>query len=142
MSEQRQKILTMLAEGKITADEAERLLAAMDSASQPPREEPIPPKSGRGPKFLHVQVQSEAGERGKDNVNIRIPLMLLKAGIKLGTLVPEKTRQKLSSQLNSKGLDIDLNQLDAEKIDILIRGLEESSIEVDSDKDKVRIFVD
>jgi hypothetical protein len=50
MNEDRKRILTMLAEGKITADEAERLLAAMDrpaAADSPPTRRPGPGPAAR-----------------------------------------------------------------------------------------------
>ena len=66
--------------------------------------------------------------------------MLLKAGMKLGSLVPEHTRNKFNSHFYDHGLNIDLNDLDAEKIDSLIQALTEGSIDIDSEKEKVRIF--
>jgi len=140
MSDERKKILEMLSGGKITADEAERLLTALDNrASSTADTECI--TVTRKPKFLHVKVHAEPGSHHKhENVDIKIPIMLLKAGMKLGSLVPEDARAKFNSHLSEKGLDIDLNQLDSEKIDILIQVLTESAIDINSDKEQVRIF--
>jgi hypothetical protein len=66
--------------------------------------------------------------------------MLLKAGMKLGRLVPGKARAKVSSHLDELGLDVDLDRLDAKNIDVLLEALRESSIDIDSDKEKVRIY--
>ena len=58
MNDQRRQILEMLAAGKISADEAERLLAALDRDTAPPSEEASPAAtSKKKPKFLHVQVK-------------------------------------------------------------------------------------
>ncbi|UCD63145.1 MAG: hypothetical protein JSW34_10365 [Candidatus Zixiibacteriota bacterium] len=134
MSEQRRKILQMLAEGKIDADEAERLLAALGSGTAT-EDAGASSDIVRKPKFLHILVQD-----GRDNVDIKVPIMLVKAGMKLGTLVPEKARAKLTGRLGMHGLDLDLNQLDSEKIDILLKALAESSIDIDSNNEKVRIY--
>ena len=142
MSDERRQILQMLADEKISVDEAERLLAALGEDATP--EPSIPAVSGeptKRPKFLHVKVQSEPGSHHRhDNVDIKIPIVLLKAGIKLGSLVPQETRSKFHSHLADKGLDLDLNNLDAEKIDVLVQALTESSIDIDSDKEKVQIY--
>ncbi|WUS06546.1 hypothetical protein OG322_07050 [Streptomyces sp. NBC_01260] len=73
MNEQRRQILQMLAEGKVTADEAERLINALERR-QP---ETLPgaalrPKSR--PKYLRLVVNSEdGGGDGPSRVNIQIP---------------------------------------------------------------------
>jgi hypothetical protein len=42
--------------------------------------------------------------------------------------------------LHEHGLSFDLNSLDSEKIDILIKALTESSIDIDADNAQVKIF--
>jgi hypothetical protein len=54
VNEQRRQILQMLAEGKITADEAEALIAALERDAP----EPPPVASARKPKYLRVTVSS------------------------------------------------------------------------------------
>ena len=142
MSENRTRILQMLAEGKIKVDDAERLLAALENA------EKIEGQSGaegegskKKPKFLHVKVQSKPGSNRKhENVDIKIPLMLLKAGVKLGSIMPDKAKGAFVSKLNDKGLNINLKDLDSDSIDTLIQALTETSIEVDEDDETVRIY--
>ena len=80
MNEQRKDILDMLAAGKITADEAEQLIAALER-EQPPAAPAFDTKKGKA-KYLRVLVDSrDAGEPGR--VNIRVPLQLLRAGDRL-----------------------------------------------------------
>ena len=142
MSDQRRQVLEMLAEGKIDADEAERLLAALERDTASPSDETPPDTSSRKkPKFLHVQVQEGPdNDNVSENVDIKIPIMLLKAGVKLGSVVPSSARNKFNARLIDKGLDIDLNHLDGKHLEDLIEALMETSIDVVSDKEKVRIF--
>lgn len=141
MSDERRQILQMLADGKINADEAERLLTALEAKKGSEETCAAAVPGGGKPKFLHIKVESDPGSHGgHENVDIKIPLMLVKAGMKLGSLVPENARNKLNAHLGEKGFDIDLNQLDAEKIDIILQALTESSIDVDSENEKVRIY--
>jgi len=169
MSDERKQILQMVAQGKITIDEADRLLTALDGEKPADGNkmtdnsleqlEPVDlkellkhkesldtnatqnPKQNVQPKYLHVKVQSEPGSgRKHENVDIKIPLLLLKAGVKLSSIVPDKAKSKLSAHLSEKGIDLDLQKLKSDDLDVLIQALSESSINVDSDHEKVRIF--
>ncbi len=79
-SEERMRILKMIQEGKITAEEGAKLLAALRES----RKEPRPPSvSGRVNKgWLRVRVTDMATNRAKVNVNL--PLGLMDAGLKIG----------------------------------------------------------
>ncbi len=139
MSEERRKILDMLATGKIKADEAERLLDALNIA--PGFEAGGKSTSGRKPKYLHIQINGDPEKHnGRESVNVKVPLVLLKAGMKLKGLVPKHAQEKFTGHLNDHGLDIDLGKLDSESVNALIVALTETSIDIDSDKEKVRIF--
>ena len=81
----------------------------------------------------------QEGDHGKDNVNIRIPLALVKAGMKLTSLIPESARNKVNNSLSEKGLHIDLNNLDSATVDEIILALKETSIDVQDGDEKVRI---
>ena len=140
MSDERKKILQMLADGKITADEADRLLTALGNR-EPSTAVADNVTVTQKPKFLHVKVHADPGsDQRHKNVDVKIPIMLLKAGMKLGTLLPEDARTEINSQLHDHGLSFDLNNLDSEKIDILIKALTESSIDIDADDAQVKIF--
>ena len=134
--------MQMLAENKISADEADRLLEALESESGSV-ETLNQPGSGNGskPKFLHVKVQSEPGSGHRhDNVDIKIPLLLLKAGIKLHSVIPSEARSKINSHLAEKGVHFDINKLDSEHIDQIIQALTENAIDIDADDKKVKIY--
>eukprot|EP01035_Chromulina_nebulosa_P043685 gene43685-59168_t len=76
----------MLSEGKITTDEAERLLAALDGAARPfgAAADGAFPTKRPALKYLRVAVDTdEPGDGGPTKVNIRVPLDLLRAGVRL-----------------------------------------------------------
>jgi hypothetical protein len=142
MSEQKKQVLEMLAEGKINTDEAERLLSALESESGA-AVVPTQPESGNGgkPRFLHVKVNSGPGGNHKhENVDIKVPLVLLKAGMKLHSIIPEGTKGRINEHLANKGIHLDINKIDGEHIDSIIQALTESSIDIDADGDKVKIY--
>ena len=138
MSNERKQILEMLAEGKINADEAERLLDAVDQNAREAKTVEATP-NGKKPKFIHIQVEGAKGSK-HENVNIKVPIMILKAGMKLGTMIPDQAKEKMSHHLGEKGINLDLSKLRSEDIDVMVAALSETSIDVDTDTEKVRIF--
>ena len=92
-SDERLKVLTMVQEGKITAEEAVDLLEALEeSDSENRRKTPRPPVQpgidGRVGRWLQMRVTDT--DTGKVRVNVRLPLGVVKAGLKMGMrFVPE-----------------------------------------------------
>ena len=139
MSEHRRRILDMLAGGKITADEADKLLAALSDADAPAGGAP-PPAAGTG-KYLRVEIIRPAhdGMREK-NVKIRVPASILKSGLKLGSLLRfNDDRWGRWSRLKVGGLDIDSSQFDAAQLDTLLSQVGDVSIDVDDGKAQIRV---
>jgi len=137
MSEERRKILNMLAEGKISAEDAERLLDALNRP-KPAAEKTEPQHKGKL-KCLKIQVEPKSGET-KDKVNITIPLQIIRAGIKLGSVIPNDAKNKINEALHEKGINFDVNELEGDSVDRVLESLSEMQINVDDDKEVVRIF--
>lgn len=141
MSEERKKILEMLAAQKITADEADKLLDALGKTESVSDEPLAGGTVKKNPKFLHVKVSGTGGgDRKHENVDIKIPLMLLKAGMKLGSLVPDKAKSKFTHTVAGHGMNFDLNNLDSKNLDVFIQALTEGSIDIEDDNETVRIY--
>ncbi len=141
MSAERRKVLEMLAAGKITPEDAERLLNRLASPATP-EDAPEGETAGaadngegtrrrRAPRFLRVVVDSPE----RDSVNIRLPLGLIRTGLKLSTILPGR----VSDRLSERGIDLSaLGKLDDET---LIAELATLKIDVGAeDGEKVRIF--
>jgi len=138
MNDDRRSILQMLAEGKITADEAERLLAALDRGALRP-EGAGPLGHNAQPKYLRVTVDSD-DEGGPTKVNIRVPMSLLRAGVRLTHLIPPKAREQVNAELEKNGVPFDLNELKPENLEALIDHLNDLQVDVDDARAKVRVF--
>ena len=146
MSEHRRQILQMLAEGKITADEAERLMAA---AEQPSPAGSSQSDSGPGtknpPKYLRVQVDSDdtgsnsAGE-GPTRVNVRVPMQLLRAGVRLTGIIPARAREQVNHALLKEGIAFDINNLTPQNLEEMVEHLRALTVDVDNEYAKVRVF--
>ncbi|BAL89528.1 hypothetical protein AMIS_43080 [Actinoplanes missouriensis 431] len=138
MTEQRRDILDMLAEGKITAEEAEQLIAALER-NQPPVAAVTETRPKGTAKYLRVEVDTtEGGEPGR--VNVRVPLQLLRAGVRLAALIPPQALTKANAELSKSGVPFDLTQLKPEQLEELIEHLDEVTVEVDQPDSKVRVF--
>ncbi len=148
MSEERARILNMLAAGKISAEEAERLLDALDSrtAETPAAEQAIAGSAIKGdptpllnalPKYLFVKVDSANG----DKVDVKVPLALVRSGLKLTSLIPPQAMDQINQTMTDSGISIDFSNLKPEDIDELIEALHEMEVNVDSENgDKVRVY--
>ena len=144
MSENRTRILEMLAEKKITVDEAERLLAVAGNEEKT-ESTYIPPNTtnNKVPKFLRVVVEPGPGEGGEDvdKVNVRVPMNLIRAGMKLTSLIPPHASDKMNEAMREKGVDFDLRNMKPEDLEDLINALSDLEVDVDG-KTKVRVFAE
>jgi len=143
MSAETKQVLEMLKEGKISTEDAEKLLEKLGG----------PPTGGSGktsggsaagaesgasasrsagkPRYLRVQVERP----GRENVNMRVPLSLARAGISWMALIPPRVYERLAEQ------GIDLSGLGELKGEDIRETLENMHIDVDRDDGrKVRIF--
>jgi len=139
MSEERRKILEMLSQGKIDVDEAEKLLAAISEPSSE-SEKGDKPEKENFPKYLRVVVEPGPESVKGEKVNIRVPFSLLRAGIKLASLVPVDVQGKVNEHLKEKGVNIDLSNITSENLEELLVHLNDLTVNVDSKEEKVRIF--
>ena len=123
MSNERKRILNMLADGKLTVDEADRLIEALGTASGEK-------KLKRKAKLLHIKVFEGGSE--KPTVNVNLPLGLVKLLTKFGgkylDRLPDEVREKLEKE--------DINEI--------LSYLSEAGeiIDVDNGKDVVKVYVD
>ena len=127
------EVLQMLASGKISVDEAERLLNQLSAATQ--EEEfssdahQVIPADPRQLKYLRVLVHDD-----EDNVDIRIPLKLMMLGVKLDGVMGEVPNEAISSA----GIDLgSLSSLDESDFYDAIAGL---SIDVNDGDSTVRVY--
>lgn len=98
MSEQR-RILDMLTEGQITADQATELLEALKASDAPPPP-PKPPKPKGIAKVLRISIDAQEGDgSSKAKVNVNVPLGLAKFASKF---LPQQAKE----QLDLQGIDI------------------------------------
>jgi hypothetical protein len=141
MTENRRQVLEMLATGKITAEEADRLLAALDGTESPaPSGSATAPKPA-APKYLRVMVDANDKQDGPVHINVRVPLMLLRAGVRLASLIPGPAQARVNQALQEQGVPFDISQIKPENINEIIDHLSEFSVDIDQKSDDVKIKI-
>ncbi|MBN2104056.1 hypothetical protein JW835_08465 [bacterium] len=135
MSNEKKRILEMLSQNKINVDEAERLLAAIEEPSDGTNANP----EKKMLKYLRVLVEPIGPDSKGDRVNVRIPMNLIRAGLKWISLIPKEARGKVESALNDKGIDMDFKKLRPEDFEEILFNLNDLQVEVDGGE-KVRVF--
>ena len=129
-NEERLKILSMLQDGVINADQAANLLESLSEEhveAKKGAQAPITSNSGAGGgKFFRVRVTDT--DNGKTRVNIRLPIGLVGAGLKMG--------MKFSPEI--EGIDVETLQ------DFLSNGAIGQIVDVydDEDGEHVEVFIE
>ncbi len=133
MREEKVRILKLVEEGKISAEEAARLLGAVEE----------PPRPGGKARWLKVRVYE--GDREEPRVRVNLPLSLIKLGVKVGGKFAISMPDKAKEKLKEKG--IDLSSLDAlDKVEELLGELAEEGpfklVDVEEGKERVEVYLE
>lgn len=142
MNAEKQKVLEMLSQGQINAEEAARLLECLE---EPNGRAAAVGVIGSNERFkgkkLRVKVNGEMEEDKKMDVNVSVPLAL--AGYVddlISSCLPEAANRELMAQ------GINLRQLNIGRLVETLENLEEDIVNADIDQDKmdikVRVYVE
>jgi len=112
-----------------------------------PLREPVGPDVEQArkvqPRYLRIIVEPIGDGEPKAKtarVNIRIPMVLIRAGVKLGAFIPPDKANQVNGALRSKGLDLDVHDVKAEDLDRLVDAMADLELETESGKEKVSIY--
>lgn len=143
------RILDMLSQGKITVDEADRLIKAL-GGDRPAAAAAADEAAGSRPaaRWFRINIHKPAKDeahRPKD-VNIRVPIAVVKGGMRLGAIIATFAGEKAAQRMKARGLDLDLStingdlsRMNGEEFAAFLRSLDEMNIQVDDGQSQVRI---
>ena len=120
-SEERMRILRMIQEGKITADEGSKLLTALRESRKDSRTVVAPLRVGKG--MLRVRVTDML--TGKPKVSVNLPLGLVDAGMSIASqYAPDINFGEIAEairagQMEGKIVDV-IDEEDGEHIEVFI----------------------
>lgn len=122
-SEERMKILKMIEEGKLSAEEGTKLLSALNGPRipSPPRGPGMP----GAPRWLRIRVTDV--RTGRSKASVQIPLALVDAGMKIGAhYAPEvegvnmsNVMEAIRSGVTGKIIDV-TDEEDGEHVEIYV----------------------
>ncbi|TMB94453.1 MAG: DUF2089 domain-containing protein [Chloroflexi bacterium] len=138
MTEARRQVLEMLAAGRISADEADRLIGALQGGESGAT---AATPAQAAPKYLRVIVDANEKDDGPVHINVRVPLMLLRAGVRLASLIPGPAQAQVNKALREQGINFDLSQIKPENINEIIDQLRDLTIDIDQKSDDVKIKI-
>ncbi|WP_066313648.1 hypothetical protein [Bacillus sp. FJAT-29814] len=116
MKDEISRVLTMVEEGKIDKEKATELINVLQGKGEP-TVQLTKEEISYGNKMLKIRVTSHEG----DNVNVNLPINLVKAVLKVGSSIAERIPQ---AEKYVKDIDVDLlieaieNELDGQIVDI------------------------
>ncbi len=97
-------------------------------------------KSVKDSRNLKIRIEPTGQESDEEEaVDIKVPLQVLKAGVKLSSFLPEHAKEKVNAAFKTKGFNFDLASLKSEEIDLFIASLAGLNIVVEKDNAKVTI---
>ena len=123
-AEERMRILKMIDEGKISAEEGARLVSAL-SEGRRGSNPPTPPRMPGAARWLRVRVTDVA--TGRSKATVQIPIALLDAGMKIGAhFAPEvegvdmsTIMEALRSGMTGRIVDV-IDEQDGEHVEIFV----------------------
>jgi hypothetical protein len=131
MSDETRQVLEMLSAGKVSVVEAEQLLRAVKAPGQTADDKKVEPR------YFRILVNKPAREGKKaEAVNIRVPMTVIRGGLRLGALFPGMLGKK-KIQLDN-GVELDLSKVTYTDLEAMIKDIGELTVDVDGDA-QVRI---
>ena len=120
------QILTLLEEGKITAEQAARLLSALELGAEK-EQGPKHSSEARSKKARWFRVRVTDGASGRRKVNINLPLGLVGVGMKMGAkfspemrgVDPEEIFEAIKTGAHGKIVDV-FDDEDGEHVEIFV----------------------
>jgi hypothetical protein len=132
MSEDTRRVLEMLSQGKINVQEAEQLMQAVASPGQATDDKSVEPR------YFRILVNKPARDGKKaENVNIKVPMTVVRGGLRIGALFPGFLARK-KVQLGN-GTELDLSKVTYSDLEAMIKDIGELTVDVEGDDAQVRI---
>jgi hypothetical protein len=140
MSDDTRRVLELLSQGKVSVDEADQLLRALtDQGNRVDASKGDAASTPAKPRFMRIHVHKPGKEGHKDkDVNIRVPLAVIRGGMRLGTMIPG-LHASMNARLRERGIDVDLSKIDPAVLESMLSDMGEINIDVEQSGEQVRI---
>ncbi len=148
-TDETRRILDLLSQGKITVDQADQLLKAIGGPQSLPEADTADAAADDKPraKWIRINVHKPSNEhRSAKDVNIRVPIAVVKGGMRLGAIIATFAGTKAAKRMQARGIDLDLSKIHGDlskmngpEFDAFLNTLDDVNIDIDDGKSQVRI---
>jgi hypothetical protein len=84
----------------------------------------------------------EGRDKGPVHINVRVPMALIRAGVKLASLIPPEAYNQVDDKLKSKGIMFDLRNMKPDNVEELIQALHDLEVDIQGSAEKVRVYTE
>jgi hypothetical protein len=96
----------------------------------------------KDPRQIIIQIEPKDQENSQeDTVHVKVPVQVLKTGVKLSSFLPDHVKDRVTEALQTKGFDFD-TLLKSEEIDLFLASLTGLNVVVEKDDTKVTINIE
>ena len=81
----------------------------------------------------------ESGDQARERVKVRIPMAMLRAGVKLAALIPTHAMDRVNEKLQQRGMGVDLSNLKAEGLEQMVEAMADLEVDIKDGKQQVRV---
>ena len=89
---------------------------------------------------VFVQLSAHGPAAKADDIAVGGGVALLRAGVRLTSLIPPQALTQVNAELTKSGVPIDLTQLKPQHIEDLVEQLDDVTVDVDQPDAKVQVF--
>jgi hypothetical protein len=94
------------------------------------------------PHFLRVMVDASDHNDGRPvHINIRVPFMLLRVGMRFAGFIPPQAQQQVNEALRKQGMNVDVSQIKPEDVNELLDQLRNISIDIDDERENLKVKI-
>jgi hypothetical protein len=119
-----------------------KLLAAMENGNGDSGESKS--SAFKKVKYLRVIIDNPYNKRDDrpEKVNVRVPVSLIRAGMRFTKLIPHDAAGHIEGALREKGIDFNIKNIKDEDIEELINALRELEVDIEGGEGKVRVYAE
>jgi SHOCT-like protein len=140
MSDEIRRVLELVSQGKVSVDDAVALIGALGGASARDEARKTAPPTDNAKRYMRINVHKSGRDGGREkDVNIRVPMSILRSGLRLGAIIPGFVHDSVHARLREQGVDIDLAKINPAEFEQLLTDLGEVNIDVNQGEQQVRI---
>jgi hypothetical protein len=71
-----------------------------------------------------------------------VPVALIRAGVKLASLIPPEAYNEVDSKMKNRGIQFDLRNMKPENVEELVQALNDLEVDIHGGQEKVRVYTE